>query len=182
MDNSVNTPEKLEILLREHDFSDLDKTPSYVVKAYYDDINMLKEHYGFSLRRILDSINNSLFLDDDDKISYQAFRSALRRVSAKRNSLEGRPSMLLNSGRDNKIRAHEKEFITEHKATATVDSEETLPDAWGEILNRHPTIKAISLHKAIDSGLPIEKAKEASKEGTKQLLEVLNKYRNKTFR
>lgn len=177
MDNSVNTPEKLEVLLREHDFSDLDKTPSYVVKAYYDDINMLKEHYGFSLKRILNSINKSLDLDDDGKISYQAFRSALRRVSAKRKSLEGKPSMLVGSVENNKIRAHEKaqEQITNKK-------ESELSNEWHELLKDHPVMKLATIQKAIDNGLTYEKAKDANEQGIRRFAEVVNKYHSKNLK
>jgi hypothetical protein len=177
----IDTPEKLGLLLRKEKIPEKNRYASYLCKAYYDQVQELKKFYGFSYAQILKSVNSALELCQDNSIKYEAFRSSLRRIerirdgNTKQTAKPARPQ-------DNEFRAHEKEFIKEHKATATVDSEETLPDAWEEILNRHPTIKAISLHKAIDSGLPIEKAQEASKEGTKQLLEVLNKYRNKTFR
>ena len=177
MDNSINTPERLEVLLKEHEFSELDKTPSYVVKAYYDDINMLKEHYGFSLRRILDSINKSLDLIGDDKISYQAFRSALRRVSAKRNSLEGKPSMLVDSGENNKIRAHEKA----QEQTPT-KKETELSNEWHELLKDHPVMKLATIQKAIDNGLTYEKAKEANEQGIRRFAEVVNKYHSKNLK
>lgn len=180
MDKPLNTPDKLQELIEKDGVAEKDKYAAYVCKAYYSYIYDLKNHYGFQLKRILESINQALGLQGNDVIAYQAFRSSLRRIEAKRGK-PSKPELKANENNAIEVRANENALKAE-KPNVAETSEKPLPEAWEEILNRHPTIKAISLHKAIDSGLPIEKAQFASQEGTKQLLEVLNKYRNKTFR
>lgn len=177
LNKMIDTPEKLGQFISNENIPENNRYASYLCKAYYDYVQELKSFYGFSYTEILDSINSGLKLTADNAIKYEAFRSSLRRIE----KIRGGNKKQVTKPQDNKVRVNENDLKTE-KAHATENSENDLPEAWEEILNRHPTIKAISLYKAIDSGLPIEKAQAASKEGTKQLLEVLNKYRSKTFR
>ena len=173
----INTPEKLGDLINNENISENKKYASYLCKAYYEYVQELKIFYGFSYTEILESINSGLKLTAENEIKYEAFRSSLRRIEKKRSSNKKQ----VTKPQDNKVSAHENDLKKENPH-ASENSEKELPEAWKAILNRHPSIKAISLNKAIEGGLPVEKAESASLEGTKQLIEVLSKYRSKNFR
>lgn len=146
---------------------------TFAVKNNISFIIDLNKNKKFSLSEILCVINSAG--GKSLNISYKAFYAAVSRygdIQIKDNDEK------ININNSMKVSAHENQ-LKMSKPKEVESSEDNLPEAWKEILIRHPTIKAISLHKAIESGLPIEKAQSASQEGTKQLLEVLNKYRSK---
>ncbi|WP_193067741.1 hypothetical protein [Halomonas sp. 3D7M] len=182
MNKPINTPDKLQELIESDGVSERDKYAAYVCKAYYSYIYDLKNHYGFQLKRILESINLALGLNGDDVIAYQAFRSSMRRIEAKR----GQPRFpVLKATETNEekakiIRAHEK--ISNEKVKNRQESDYVeLSNEWLELLKKHPVMKKQTILTAIENGLTYDEAEEADSKGIRKFAEIVNTYCARKF-